>query len=254
MCTEVSIPVSDRYNSVYGEEDLHHSLTLLATENRYAESDMKRLAVEASSARVPSVSWVRDAVSSLSEQDVTDKAGRALDSTLKELARYGVFNAPVVCATDKHQIPRYDDGMESFLTRGKRKAGTMKFETYATLQCIEEGRRAQISCVHVGILDDNADVIAGLLEQARLREIEISLLLLDREFYSASCMVRLGKGGQRYLMPCKLTLAMKRAIGEHAEGKRRRSRGAPSHHPRERSRRSTSSYSRGRGSRMRRTR
>src|ERR1022692_2927978 len=172
ICTEVSIPVSDRYNALYGEEDLHHSLTLLSIEGRYAESDMKRLAVEASSARVPSGSWVRDVVSSLSEQDVTDKAGRALDSTLKELRRYGVFNVPVVCATDKHQFPRYDDGMESFLTRGKRKAGTMKFETYATLQCVEEGRRAQISCTHVGILDDNAEVIAGLLGQARLREIE----------------------------------------------------------------------------------
>ena len=28
MCTEVSIPVSDRYNALYGEKDLHHSLTL----------------------------------------------------------------------------------------------------------------------------------------------------------------------------------------------------------------------------------
>jgi hypothetical protein len=222
MCTEVSIPVSDRYNALYGEEDLHRSLILLATENRYAESGMRRLAIEASSARVPSGSWVRDTVSRLTEQEVTDKTGRALDSTLKELSRFGVFNVPVVCAMDKHQVPRYDEGMESFLTRGPRKAGTMKFETYATLLCVEEGRRAQIACAHVGILDDHADIIAGLLEQARLREVEVSLLLLDREFFSASCMVRLEKEGHRYLMPCKLTHAVKRAIVEHAEGKRRK--------------------------------
>ena len=222
MCTDVSIPVSDRYNALYGEKDLHHSLILLATENRYAESGMKRLAIEASSVRVPSGSWVRDTVSSLPERDITDKAERAMDSTLKELRGFGVFNQPVVCGMDKHQIPRYDDGMESFLTRGRRKAGTMKFETYATLQCVEDGRRAQIACAHVGILDDNSEVIAGLLGQARLREIEISLLLLDREFYSASCMLRLEKEGQRYLMPCRLTPAAKRAIGEHAEGKRRK--------------------------------
>src|ERR1022692_4343366 len=101
MCTEVSIPVSDRYNAVYGEEDLHHSLILLATENRYAESGMRTLPVEASSARVPSGSWVRGAVSRVSEEDVTDKTGRAMDSTLKELREFGVFNVPVVCATDK---------------------------------------------------------------------------------------------------------------------------------------------------------
>jgi hypothetical protein len=222
MCTEVSIPVSDRYNALYGEEDLHRSLTLLSTENRYAESGMRTLAIEASSTRVPSGSWVRDAVSRLSEGEVTEKAERALGSTVRELRRFGVFNEPVVCAMDKHQVPRYDEGMEPFLTRGKEKAGTMKFETYATLQCVEEGRRAQVACAHVGPLDGNADVISGLLEQARLREVEVSLLLLDREFFSASCMARLEKEGQRYLMPCKLTSRTKEAIREHAQGKRRR--------------------------------
>jgi len=222
VCTEVSIPVSDRHNALYGEEDLHRSLILLSIEGRYAESGMKRLAVEASSARVPSGSWVRDAVSRLSEGEVTEKAGKALGSTVKELRRFGVFNEPVVCAMDKHQVPRYDEGMEPFLTRGQEKAGTMKFETYATLQCVEEGRRAQVACSHVGPLDDNADVIAGLLGQARLREVEVSLLLLDREFFSVSCMARLEKGGQRYLMPCKLTSRTKEAIREHAEGRRRR--------------------------------
>jgi hypothetical protein len=222
MCTEVSIPVSERYNALYGEEDLHHSLTLLSIDGRYAESGMRRLAMEASSTRVPSGSWVRDAVSRLSEGDVSMKVERALDSTLSELKRFGVFNEPVVCAMDKHQVPRYDERMEPFLTRGQEKAGTMKFETYATLQCVEDGRRAQVACAHVGPLDDNADVIAGLLEQARLREVDVSLLLLDREFFSASVISRLNKLGQRFLMPCRLTRKIKEAIKEHAQGKRKK--------------------------------
>lgn len=73
MCTEVSIPVSDRYNSVYDETDLHHSLALLSIENRYSESGMKRLSMEVSLARVPSGSWVRDTVSRLSEADISVK-------------------------------------------------------------------------------------------------------------------------------------------------------------------------------------
>lgn len=146
-----------------------------------------------------------------------------MGSTLEELKRFGIFNEPVICAIDKHQIPRYDDDrMESFLTRGKRKSGTTKLETYATLQCVEEGRRAQVACDHVGILDDNADIIASLLEQGRLREIEVSLLLLDREFFSASVISRLNKLQQRFLMPCRLTKGIKQAIREYAQGKRRR--------------------------------
>ena len=103
LYTRVSIPVSGRYNALYGEKDLHRALILLAIENRYAESGMKRLAVEASSARVPSGSWVRDIVSSVSEQDITDMMGKAFDSTLKELRGFGVFNDRIVCAMDKHR-------------------------------------------------------------------------------------------------------------------------------------------------------
>jgi hypothetical protein len=222
MCTKVSIPVSDRYNAVYGEEDLHHALALLSIEGRYAESGMRRLAMEASSTRVPSGSWVRDAVSRLSEEDAEAKAERAMGSTLEELKRFGVFNEPVVCAMDKHLIPRYDGRLEPFITRGKKKAGTTKFETYATLQCVEEGRRAQVACSHARMLDDNTDILTGLLERARLQEVDVSLLLLDREFFSASVVARLGKLGQRFLMPCRLTKGVKEAIRERARGGRKK--------------------------------
>ena len=99
-----------------------------------------------------------------------------------------------------------------------------KFETYATLQCVEEGRRAQIACSHVGFFDYDADAIESLLlEQARLNEIEISLLLLDREFFFSSwCILRLEKRGQRYLMPFRLTPGVKKAVMEHARGERKR--------------------------------
>jgi hypothetical protein len=222
MSTRVSIPVSNRYNSLYDEADLQRSLIALSIGNRYAESGMRRLAVDASSTRVPSGSWVRDAVARLSEKDVTEKVEGALDSTLVGLKRFDVFTGPVMAGLDKHQIPRHDEKMEPFITRGKRKAGTTKFETYATLQCVEEGKRAQLACVHVEALDDNADVIEELLEHSRLQEVEVSLLLLDREFFSALGIARLGKVGQRYLMPCRLTSGIKAAIMEHAHGRRKR--------------------------------
>ena len=71
MCTRVSIPVSDRHNSLYDAVDLHHSLIELSISNGYAESGMKGLALEAattsSGKRVPSGSWVRDRVASVPE-------------------------------------------------------------------------------------------------------------------------------------------------------------------------------------------
>jgi hypothetical protein len=57
---------------------------------------------------------------------------------------------PVVAAIDKHKIPRYDaDIGHGFLIRSKYERETSTYETYITLQSVEEGRRAQIACRHV---------------------------------------------------------------------------------------------------------
>jgi hypothetical protein len=222
MCREVSIPVSDRYNAKYGETDLHNSLIALSMENRFAESGMRRLSMEASSRDVPSGSWVRDVVGRVPEREMEEKLGRALSSTLQQVRSFKVLNEPVVAAVDKHQIPRHDEGIEAFLTRGKKKAGTTKFETYATLHCVEEGRRAQVACEHVDFFDQNAETVEKLVTQARLEGVRISLLLADREFSTSPVMNGLKRLRQTFLMPCRLTPRMKLALVEHDQGKRGR--------------------------------
>ena len=150
MCSEVSLPVSHRYNARHGEKDLHHALMSLSISNRYAESGMRRLAVEASSSDVPSGSWVRDAVERVQESRMIVMLNDALQSTLDQVKPSGVFATPVVAGLDKYKVPRYDATIDrGYLTRGKYERGTTTYETYVTLQCVEEGRRAQVGCEHV---------------------------------------------------------------------------------------------------------
>ncbi len=222
MCTEVSIPVSDRYNSLYDERDLQHALMALSISNGYAESGMRRLSVEAG-ARVPSGSWVRDRVGSIDEEEMTTMLGHALDSTLEQVKSFRVFTSPIVAAIDTHDLPRYDRNLDrGFLRRGKQDRGTTKHEVYATLQCVEEGRRAQIACEQFGFFDEKEEVVGRLLTTARLNEIEISLLLLDRGFFSSPVMNALQKNDQTFLMPCILHDGIKEAVIEYAGGERKR--------------------------------
>jgi len=140
MSSKVSIPTSGRYNAKYGEKDLHHALTALSISNGYAESGMSGLAIEASSTKVPSGSWVRDAVERVQEGRMTVMLQDALRSTLDQIKRFGVFSTPVVAGLDKHKIPRYDPTTDrGHLTRGKHERGTTIYETYGSLQCVEEG-------------------------------------------------------------------------------------------------------------------
>ena len=143
MLGKVSIPTSDRYNSKYDGNDLHHALTALSISNGYAESGMSSLAMEASSMEVPSGSWVRDAAEKVEESKMTLMIQDALRSTLDEVKRFRVFAAFVLAGLDKHKIPRYDtDTDRGFLTRGKHERGITRYETYGSLQCVEEGMRA----------------------------------------------------------------------------------------------------------------
>src|SRR5438128_2285255 len=78
MSSKVSIPTSDRYNAKYDGKNLHHALTVLSISNGYAESGMSDLAIEAAASsssstkkKVPSGSWVRDAVEKVEESKMT---------------------------------------------------------------------------------------------------------------------------------------------------------------------------------------
>lgn len=222
MSTEVSIPTSGRYNSKYDGRDLHHSLIALSINNSFAESGMKRLATEASSARIPSGSWVRDTVEKVPEEEMAEKLEHALASTLDQVRSFRLFNTPVMCAGDIHDVPRYDrDSDRGHLRRSKKERGTNTFEGYATLQCVEEGMRAQISCEHIGLFDEKAKVLERLLVNARMEEIDVSLLLLDRGFFGSSTINTLRRLRQRFFMPCILTPGIKKALLEYAGGERK---------------------------------
>ncbi|HXG06979.1 MAG TPA: hypothetical protein VNI77_06610 [Nitrososphaera sp.] len=145
MSTNLSIPCSGRYNARYGEKQhLHNAMISISLGNSFAESGMKRImAIESASKDVPSGSWVRDTIGKVPEQEVKEKASCALQSTLEQLRKYGIFKTPVTAAIDKHKVPRYDQKLEPFLTRGEEHdRGTTVFETYITLQSVDEGERA----------------------------------------------------------------------------------------------------------------
>jgi putative transposase len=226
MSSRVSIPTSDRCNAKYDGKDLHHALTALAISNSYAESGMSDLAIEVAAAaaakkKVPSGSWVRDAVEKVEESKMTVMLQEALHSTLDLVKPFGVFSTPIMGALDKHKIPRYDPTTDKgYLTRGKHERGTTRYETYGSLQCVEEGMRAQIVCEHVGLFDENSELVAKLVTRARLEGIRVYLLLLDREFFSCKVINGLGKLRQPFLMPVKLTKGIKKALTEYIQGKR----------------------------------
>lgn len=221
MCTNLSFPCSQRYNSKYNQFDMHNALISLCIGNQYAESGMKRLAVESSLSKTPSGSLIRDTISKIHEQQMKQKVHDALDSTVSNLQDLGMFRKQVMVAIDKHHIPRYDKKPEPFLLRSRYQNGTDKFETYITIQCVEQAARAQIGCHHVTFLDNNPNLVRKLLTDCTKNGIRTSLVLLDREFFSVGVISQLKKMHCTFLMPCTKRPAVKEALQEHLRGERR---------------------------------
>ncbi|MFP3262558.1 MAG: transposase [Nitrososphaeria archaeon] len=162
---------------------------------------------------------IRDTVESVKPETLFAMLDGALGSTLDDLKSRHIFDMPVVAAIDKHKIPRYDADIDhGFLIRSER--GTSTYETYITLQSVEEGKRAQITCRHVSAFSTNAEEVVSLLICSRLNGIDISLLLMDREFFSSEVINALKKNRQYLLVPCKLTSGIKRAIAEYERHER----------------------------------
>jgi hypothetical protein len=226
MSREVPLPTSNRYNATFDEKDLHRSLIHLAVSNGYAESGMESLVTKGEPLippeKIPSGSWIRDTVGKVPENVMVEKLKNALDSTVKQLStNFKLFSAPIIGGADTHKIRRYDKNLDhGFLTRGKHERGTSTFEEHMTLQSVEEGRRVQIACEHIGIFDEKYVVLEKLILESRLLGIDTALELVDRAFFNSKTINMFKRIRQTFLMPAIKNTGIKRAIMEFIEGKR----------------------------------
>ncbi len=223
MSREVSIPTSKKDNATFDEMDLHCSLIELSISNGYAESLSESFTVNEPllSGRIPSGSWIRKTIRKINESEMELKLQEALNSTVKQLASYKIFSAPIIAGVDTQKIRRYDPNADGgFLRRGEPERGTSTFEENMTLQCVEAGRRAQISCEHFALFDEKSAILRKLILNSRALKIEIALLLMDRGFFDCKTINMLNRLHQLFLTPAIKNSGIKKAMMEYFEGKR----------------------------------
>ena len=105
------------------------------------------------------------------------------------------------------------------VAKSKPKNGTCAFNCLATANCTIDGSRAFLAIRLVWRVDDNADVVAGLIRECRSRGVMIRSLKADREFFSTSVTNMLDAGGIEHQMPAVKATGVKRAAEEFREGK-----------------------------------
>ncbi len=211
MYSILSFPCSIKANSRFHSVDVHNCIMSLCIGNSYAESGLKKLAIESGN-RSPTGSWLRKCIRKISQKTMLLKLHHSLDRTISKLREMGVFEQPVIVAIDKHLIPRYNKSTNPFLINSKSKNSTNLFEAYCTMQCVLKRIRAQLGCYPPYNNKSNADFVRKLLSDGINNGIKISLVLVDREFFTAGVISVIKRMNLKFLMPAKKTPGIKKAI------------------------------------------
>ena len=119
-------------------------------------------------------------------------------------------------AVDLIELPYHgtvDDAHQGEVCRGKAKQGTTHFFTYATAYVVLRGRRSTLALCRVKATMTMDQVLDTLLKRVQALGVKISLLLLDRGFYSVKVIGQLITAKQPFIMP-----AIKRGKKPQAPG------------------------------------
>lgn len=108
-------------------------------------------------------------------------------------------------AGDLTEIPYHGQADEpEHVRRGKAKAGTTHFHTYATAYLIAKGRRYTLTVTFVKADESVAAVLERLREQVATLGVRIKRLYLDRQFYQVAVLQALEADRVPYIIPAVL--------------------------------------------------
>jgi hypothetical protein len=153
----------------------------------------------------PSAETVRQALAT--NMPTAAELQRRLNRTLQAHLPRALRQRPQHLAIDLLQIPYYGKPKHSpdELCRGRPKAGTSRFHTYATAYVIRKGRRYTLALTDVQQGDATDAIVRRLLQLVAKTGIRAKLVLLDRGFFSVPVVRYLQAARQPFviLMPCR---------------------------------------------------
>jgi putative transposase len=205
-------------NSLYNSSDINQCLVQLSLSQRYAESGLADLAEKCNTPnKVPTGRTFRGRIELLAEKQIRDALIEANDQVLLTLRRYSIFRRKATVAIDYTRQPFYGDPDTKNVTGGKQERGTCWGYTYASIDIVEAGRRLTVYSFTVNQFSEKADVVKKLLFEARARRVHVSIVLLDRAFFTIDVIQMLKSLGAYFIIPAVKNDKVKEAMLNYDE-------------------------------------
>ena len=204
----VSLPSAP--NSHYGTDGLYAGLMLLSMNGGYAQSTMDDLEMRYG-LDAPCGGAFLYRLKKLNYDDWNSRLTDVNDDILSIVSKLGLLDRPVVCAIDYTKVPYYGK-FNRYVVRSKHEDGTNRFYEYATISIVQDGLRLCVYSRPVTLLDVKVDVVRELMEEAEKRGVKISLLLMDRAFFTTECINLIRGSGMDFITPCVCNARIQGAV------------------------------------------
>ena len=221
-----ALPYSTRYNSKIGREGMDVVMLDACMKNRNVTSvAMARRNAEAAEARRPRTPCGEQMMRLMRAADPAVLSGLFLadvQRTVERMKAAGRLGGPVEISIDGHKIPRDDRKQRPELVNAQSKKRTGQFESYVTAQCITGGQKITLGVVPQRKLETVSDIVPKLVHICRRAGVEISVVMMDREFFTAQVIKHMSENDIPFLIPCKDTDTTVGALREYGRGARGR--------------------------------
>ncbi len=189
-------------NSLYISSDINQCLIQLSLSQSYAESGLADLSEKCNTPnKVPTGRTFRGRIERLAEKQIRNALIQANDQILLILRSHCLFRRKAVVAIDYTRQPFYGDPDAKNVIGGKQENGTTWGYTYASIDIVEAGRRLTVYSSTVNQFSEKAEVVEKLIFEARARGIHISIVLLDRAFFTIDVIATLKRLEVYFIIP-----------------------------------------------------
>ncbi len=205
-------------NSLYTSSHINQCLIQLSLSQSYAESGLTDLSEKCNFPnKVPTGRTFRGRIERLAEKQIRDSLIKANDQVLLILRSYGIFRRKATVAIDYTRQPFYGDPDTKNVIGGKQERGTNWGYTYASIDIVEAGRRLTIYSNTIDQFSEKAEAVEKLIFEARARGIHVSVVLLDRGFFTIDVIEMLKRLNVYFIIPAVKHDTVKEAMMHYNE-------------------------------------
>ena len=206
-----SLPISMAGNCTYTKKNIINTVVFSVSNNNFIEYSSKRLRDK--KGFCPSSDAVFYHLNKLDENTVFSVFQQVNQTLLKQAEEHNVFNRAVWCGLDKHKIPWFGKKKDGHVLGMERVRGTNFGHGYASIECVNSGKRFTLSALPLNQFTTKKKIIAHLVNEAR-KHIDISRLFLDREFFNIESITVLKELSAPFVIPAIRNKKINRMIQE----------------------------------------